>query len=101
LFAALVEFWGGEVPGVSGARELLEPGMILQFGVPPNRIDLLNRIDGVSFEECWGGRRQLELPLCGRRFYVNYIGLQQLIKNKEAPGRDKDLDDLRFLRRAR
>jgi hypothetical protein len=101
LFAALVEFWGGEVPGVSAARELLEPGMILQFGVPPNRIDLLNRIDGVSFAECWGSRTQLELPLRERRFCVNYIGRQQLIKNKEAAGRDKDLDDLRFLRRVR
>jgi predicted nucleotidyltransferase len=99
LFAALLEFWNGEVPGVGAARELLEPGLILQFGVPPNRIDLLNRIDGVSFPECWGPRKEVDLSLRGRRFPVNYIGRQQLIKNKEAARRDKDLDDLRFLRR--
>jgi hypothetical protein len=31
---------------------------------------------------------------------VIYIGLAELIKNKEASAREKDLDDLRFLRRA-
>jgi len=31
-------------------------------------------------------------------FQVHYIGLSQLIVNKEATAREKDLDDLRFLR---
>src|SRR5258708_7354328 len=47
IFAALREFWGGTVPGIQSAEELAEPGVIVQFGRPPNRIDLLNRIDGV------------------------------------------------------
>ena len=49
VFAALREFWGGTVPGIQSAQELAEPGVIVQFGRPPNRIDLLNRIDGVEF----------------------------------------------------
>lgn len=32
------------------------PGPIVQLGVPPNRIDLLTTIDGVTFEEAWAGR---------------------------------------------
>jgi len=29
---------------------------VIQFGHPPNRIDLVNDIDGVSFNEAWPGR---------------------------------------------
>ncbi len=99
LYAALGEFWGSDVPGVASARELLEPGIIIQFGVPPHRIDLLNRIDGVSFEECWEPRTDVEVSAGVRHFPVHYIGREQLIRNKEAARRDKDLDDLRFLKR--
>ena len=42
LFAALQVFWHGTVPGIHTAEELSEPGLILQFGRPPHRIDLLN-----------------------------------------------------------
>jgi len=98
LFAALSEFWGGEVPGVSAAHELLEPGLIVQFGVPPNRIDLLNRIDGVCFRACWSGRTEVELPLSGKPLVVHYIGLRELIENKQAARRPKDLAALRFLK---
>jgi len=98
LFEALREFWGGPVPEVDKGKELREPGVILQFGVPPNRIDLLNRIDGVEFGECWNGR--ITVPFSGEEtdFQVHYIGIDQLIKNKESSGREKDMDDMRFLR---
>src|SRR5688500_8747122 len=51
LFAGLQEFWDGDVPGLNTASELLEPGVVIQFGRPPNRIDLLNAPDGLSFEQ--------------------------------------------------
>ena len=51
LYETLDEFWGGDIPGVDSFEELMESGTILQFGLPPNRIDLLNHIDGVTFEE--------------------------------------------------
>jgi hypothetical protein len=57
LFAALVEFWDGEVPGIKTALELQEPGMVVPFGRPPHRIDLLSSIDAVSFAEAWPRRR--------------------------------------------
>lgn len=50
LFKALEEFWQGEIPELEGLSELEKPGVIFQFEVPPNRIDLLNDIDGVDFE---------------------------------------------------
>jgi hypothetical protein len=100
LFASLQEFWGGSAPGVADAGDLEQPGTIMQFGVPPNRIDLLNSIDGVSFDECWRNRTETGIPSAGGDIPVVFIGLAELIKNKEASGREKDLDDLRYLRRA-
>ena len=49
MFAALKVFWGGSIPGITSAEELREEGVIIQFGRPPNRIDLLNRIWLVSW----------------------------------------------------
>lgn len=101
LYAALDKFWEGSAPGLSGSRELTEDGLIIQFGVPPNRIDLLNRIDGVTFEEAWENRAVVSLEVHGRAVPVSYVGLDDLIRNKEAAARPKDLDDLPFLRKAR
>ncbi|MGF1655509.1 MAG: hypothetical protein ACFCU3_00875, partial [Verrucomicrobiales bacterium] len=56
LFAALLDFWSGKIPGIAAAKEFEEQGLNLQFGRPPHRIDLLNRIDGVSFSDAWQGR---------------------------------------------
>jgi hypothetical protein len=46
LFAALSEFWDGAVPRVAAVSELLQPEVVVQFGRPPHRIDLLSVIDG-------------------------------------------------------
>ncbi len=40
LFAVLRESWGEPVPVVQDEAELARPGMVFQFGRPPNRIDL-------------------------------------------------------------
>jgi len=101
LFEALLEFWGGEVPGIGSAAELSVPGVIVMFGRPPNRLVLLGRIDGVTFEEAWAGRVETELDVGGTRVPVYYIGLDALVKNKRAAGRPRDLEDLPFLEAAR
>jgi hypothetical protein len=100
LFTALREFWKGEVPGLSSAAELAPEGVVVQFGVPPNRIDLINSVDGVSFDDAWSRREEALLRLADKELPVPYIGIHALIRNKEAAGRPKDLDDLAYLRRA-
>jgi hypothetical protein len=99
LFEALLEFWGGPIPGVESAKSLSRDGMIFQFGVAPNRIDLINSISGVCFAEAWRGRVEQPLSLKDK-IPVYFIGLAELIKNKEAVGRPKDLEDLKYLREA-
>jgi hypothetical protein len=67
--------------------------VVFQIGTAPNRIDVLTSIDGVDFDEAWSNRKATnvdELP-----FYV--IGREQLLKNKRATGRPKDLADVAWL----
>ncbi len=97
LFDALNEFWGGDIPGIDSAKEFLELGSIIQFGQPPNRIDLINAVDGITFNEAWDSRVAQKIGAEDSGTIIFYIGLEPLIKNKIASGRYKDLDDLRFL----
>jgi hypothetical protein len=88
----------------SDVREFIvlqEQGVIIQFGRPPTRIDLLNRIDGVTFAEAWETRATVCLDTPDRGVPLHFLGLEHLIRNKEAAGRPKDLDDLAYLRQRR
>jgi hypothetical protein len=97
LYQALDAFWEGDVPGIREAQELGPTGTIVQFGVPPNRIDLINEIEGVGFEEAWEGRVEALMVADGVETPLPYIGVDALVKNKRAAGRPKDLDDLDYL----
>ena len=71
--------------------DLARPGTVVQLGLPPGRIDLLTGITGVpEFAGAWAGRR--EEPIRGRA--VPFIGRADLVANKRATGRPKDLGDL-------
>jgi hypothetical protein len=98
LYDVLLAFWSNNVPGLSAASELLEDGVIVQFGRPPNRIDLLNRIDGVGFAEAWESRVTVSLEVPDGSVPLHFLGIEDLIRNKEAAGRPKDLDDLAYLK---
>jgi hypothetical protein len=69
------------------------PGKIVQLGVAPNRVDLLTTIDGVTFDEAWRGR--VSGHYGGE--VVDYIGRDELIRNKRASGRPQDLLDIEGL----
>jgi len=68
-------------------------GTVFQIGVAPIRIDVLTSIAGVSFEEAY--RNAKIAAVDGIAFPV--IPLQELIKNKRATGRGKDLVDAEHL----
>ncbi len=59
----------------------------------PVRIDLLTSISGVGFEEAWAGR--VEVPIEG--VTVGVLGREELVRNKRATGRPKDLLDAESL----
>ena len=97
LFSALQDFWKQDVPGIDDPSRLQDTGAVFQFGLPPNRIDLLNDIDGIDFEGAWPRRTQVDIEHESGSISVAYIGLRDLIENKRASGRPKDLDDLPYL----
>jgi hypothetical protein len=100
LFAALQDFWGGDTPGIEKAEDLAVENVIVQFGRPPRRIDLISTIDGVTFDQVWSNSIELEIEgesAAGKPLGLRLIGLSDLIKNKKASNRHKDQEDLEFL----
>lgn len=71
-------------------NDFLQPGVVIQLGRPPNRIDLLTSIDGVEFADAWEGRVAAELD----RLPLDIIGKAELIQNKRSSGRAQDTADL-------
>ena len=97
IFVALGAFWGGEIPGVNGPSELAAAGVVTQFGRPPNRLDLINDIDGVTFDECWSQKDEAFFRTGTATVHVPILSRECFLKNKRASGRPKDLDDVQAL----
>ena len=92
--SALREF-GYDLPELTPDL-LLRPGKITRMGVPPMRIEILNAISGVEFGQAYANRLMVDID--GQEIPV--IGLRDLIQNKRAAGRTKDLFDVEELERA-
>lgn len=63
------------------------------LGREPLRIDVLNKLTGVSFARAWRGRTRTRMGVVP----VHVLGRRELIANKRATGRTKDLLDLALL----
>ena len=91
LQAALVAF--GFQPATVPPALLVKPDTVLSIGLEPVRINLLNRIAGISFEEARAG--------VVRGHYggtdVWFIGKDDLVQNKRSTGRLRDLADVEGL----
>ena len=74
--------------------DFVKEGNVIQLGYPPLRIDLLTSIDGVTFQECFENRKEVDME----GVIVNFIGYWDLIKNKKETGRPKDIDDIEHLK---
>jgi predicted nucleotidyltransferase len=93
LVLAIADF-GLSSLGLTKSDFMLE-GYVTQIGYPPLRIDLLNSIDGVKFEDAFPNRLSVDV----NGFNVNYIGLKEFIKNKTASGRSQDIADLKEIKK--
>ena len=91
LVAVLREFGFG-IPHLT-ADLFLRENQIIRMGSPPMRIELLTTISGVRFEECYSERVTDVID----SIEVQIINLEHLKCNKQASGRQKDLDDLEHL----
>ena len=93
LLRALKEF-GFDSLGIT-PEDFQSPDCVIQLGVQPNRVDLLTSVSGVTFDEAWASRCLADLD----GIPTNFIGREELIRNKEATGRKRDMGDADELRK--
>jgi hypothetical protein len=86
--------YGAPLSGVTPADFCNDPDSVFQIGQPPLRIDLLQKIDGVTFEEAWPKRTDAFID----GIPVHVISADHLIRNKLASGRLQDLADAEAVR---
>lgn len=75
------------------AEAFTTKGNMLTFGVPPSRVDFVNDIDGVTFEQA---RPNIVKGTYGS-IEVKFIGFNDLIRNKQATPRARDKGDIEEL----
>lgn len=91
LCATLVEFG---FPALGGAVEdFSTPNRMATLGRPPFRIDLMTSIDGVEFQRAWENRIEAAFG----QTTVGFLGRAEMLENKRASGRPKDLADIALL----
>jgi len=91
IYDALKEF-GAPLNDIT-KETFSQKGIIFQIGVPPRRIDIITEIDGVEFGKAYADKKEIEID--GLR--VPFLSKQDLIKNKQSTGRDKDRLDVKYL----
>jgi hypothetical protein len=92
---ALNEF-GFPADGLSDVA-FSEQGKIIRMGVSPVMIELINTISGVSFKTAWENR---VAGMYGKS-KIFYLSKPDLLKNKKASGRPRDLLDVDELKRVK
>lgn len=71
-------------------NDFLRENYVTQLGYPPLRIDILNSISGVEFDEAYKGR------ILGQHddLKISFINITDFITNKRSTGRAKDIGDI-------
>lgn len=91
LRQALEEF--GFPISESSGKEFEEFNRMITFGIPPNRIDILNAVKGISFGDAFRNRKMVQIG----DLDVQMISFDDLVTTKRASGRPQDLLDVEHL----
>ena len=75
------------------SKDFIKEGGFIQLGYEPLRIDIVNDLNGVSFENAMKNKKVVEYEGVS----INFIGYDDLIKNKQYAGRSQDLVDIEKL----
>jgi predicted nucleotidyltransferase len=86
----VLKSFGGFPDSKVAPSQFLQKGMVFIFGREPLRVDILTGASGIDFESCYS--RRLEAVWGGVK--VSVISLEDLLANKKASARIKDLADL-------
>ncbi len=89
-----LQIFGAPMSGIS-AGDFCSDDLIFQIGLPPRRIDIITAISGLSFDEVYSDRVYADVD----GMSIPVISSGNLIKNKLASARDKDLLDVKILKK--
>ena len=92
LLAALSEF-GAPISNLS-VDELATPGLLYVFGIPPLRVDILNRIVGVNVKTLIKRAKKIKIADTS----LKVVAIAELIMLKKLAGRKQDLADIEKLK---
>jgi hypothetical protein len=95
VFRALAAY-GAPLSGLSAEDFRDDPNSVFQIGQPPARVDILQHIDGVSFDEAWEERTEASLS----EMPAHFISVRHLVRNKLKSGRTRDLADAEAIQAA-
>ena len=91
IIKSLIRF-GAPMRDVS-VDDFSKEGIIFQIGVEPIRIDISTSIEGVSFQSAYQNAKTIIID----NLHIPIISLEDLIINKRASGRHRDLADVEAL----
>ena len=91
ILTVIKEFMGSTIGFEK--EDFLNEENVIMMGRPPFRIDILTDISGVSFKEAYESSKIYE----DEELKIRCIHINELIKNKKATGRLKDLGDVDML----
>ncbi len=91
ILAALKEFGFGSLDLTES--DFNEPDKVIQLGLAPVRVDLITSLTGVSWQKAFSGKVKGNFG----DVHVYYLGKKELLSNKRALGRKKDLADIEAL----
>ncbi len=91
ILTVIKEFMGSTIGFEK--EDFLKEENVIMMGRPPFRIDILTDISGVSFKEAYESSKIYE----DEELKIRCIHINELIKNKKATGRLKDLGDVDML----
>lgn len=91
VWQALVRF--GAPMGEISPSDFEEPELIFQIGVAPRRVDVITDVDGLDFTEAWDRRTSATVE----GLTIPVVSSEDLLRNKRASGRPKDLGDIAYL----
>jgi predicted nucleotidyltransferase len=73
--------------------DLQTEGLVFQIGVAPRRIDIITSLDGLNFDEAFAHAKTVKVE----DITVHVLSVEDMIANKRAAGRTKDMADVEML----
>ena len=95
LVAAVRRFFDADLPGLEKSW-FLDPENVTHFGARPNYIEIMPKVSGLEFRDA--SQRAVTAEMDG--ISIRLISLADLLVNKRASGRAKDLADVEKLSKA-